>query len=271
MSTDNTAWLAAEAAAAQALDFDDPQTSESERDAAIRILLTRRLNAVTQPSHEINRLCEAQTRAREVAKSLKGLVRRAPRVLGIIRGALRKAFALDPDTLLFTESRPPPLPRKVNNLTEKALVLLIEPDVPLDINQFTSLCIKDQPARALSFTARDALERVKALKLLRQIEAAERDYWQQMAYGSWLTRKQHWVQLRKSLFAENALLAHRVYQLSDRGFAMVRNVMEIPGADARRRAPPGGRAVEKYSSEQTGVAWHQSGAGACAGCFAYLS
>ncbi|WP_339435545.1 dermonecrotic toxin domain-containing protein [Pseudomonas orientalis] len=250
MSTDNTAWLAAEAAAAQALDFDDPQTSESERDAAIRILLTRRLNAVTQPSHEINRLCEAQTRAREAAKSLKGLVGRAPRVLGIIRGALRKAFALDPDTLLFTESRPPPLPRKVNNLTEKALALLIEPAVPLNINQFTSLCIKDQPARALSFTARDALERVKALKLLRQIEAAERDYWQQLAYGSWLTRKQHWVQLRKSLFAENALLAHRVYQLSDRGFAMVRNVMEIPGADARRRA--GG---EWASIQVSGLAW----------------
>lgn len=110
MSTDTTAWLATEAAAAQALDFDDPQTSDAERDAAIRTLLTRRLNEVSQPSHEINRLCEAQARAREAAKSLKSLIGRAPRVLGIIRGALRKAFALDPDTLMFTESRPPPFP-----------------------------------------------------------------------------------------------------------------------------------------------------------------
>ena len=236
MSTDTTAWLAADAAAAQALDFDDPQTSDSERDAAIRILLTRRLNEVSQPSHEINRLYESQARAREAAKSLKGLIGRAPRVLGIIRSALRKAFALDPDTLIFTESRPPPSPLKIYSLTEKALALLIDPDVPLDINQFTVLRIKDEPARALAFTAWDALIRVKGLALLGQVEKAERDYWQQLAYGSWLTRKQHWVQLRKSLFAENALLAHRVYQLSDHGFAMVRKVMEIPGADARRRA-----------------------------------
>ena len=236
MSNDTTAWLAAEAAAAQALDFDAPQTSDAERDAAIRALLTRRLNEVSQPSHEINRLYEAQARAREAAKSLKGLIGRAPRVLGIIRGALRKAFALDPDTLMFTESRPPPFPLKVYSLTEKALALLIDPDVPLDINQFTVLRIKDEPARALAFTAWDALIRIKGLALLGQVEKAERDYWQQLAYGSWLTRKQHWVQLRKSLFAENARLAHRVYQLSDSGFAMVRKVMEIPGADARRRA-----------------------------------
>ncbi|MCF5235041.1 hypothetical protein GIW30_05860 [Pseudomonas sp. PA-5-4G] len=250
MSTDTTAWLAAEAAAAQTLNFDDPQTSDAQRDAAIRTLLTRRLNAVTQPSLEINRLYEAQARAREAVKLLKDLIGHAPRVLGIIRGALRKAFALDPDTLLFTEFRPPPLPQKVYSLTEKGLALLIDPDVPLDINQFTTLRIKDEPARTLPFTAWDALVRVKGLALLGQVEKAERDYWQQLAYGSWLTRKQRWVQLRKSLFAEHALLAHRVYQLSDRGFAMVRKVMEIPGADARRRA-----AGDWASIQVSRVAW----------------
>ncbi|WP_428552471.1 dermonecrotic toxin domain-containing protein [Pseudomonas edaphica] len=250
MSTDTTAWLAAEAAAAQTLNFDDPQTSDAQRDAAIRTLLTRRLNAVTQPSLEINRLYEAQARAREAVKLLKDLIGRAPRVLGIIRGALRKAFALDPDTLLFTEFRPPPLPQKVYSLTEKGLALLIDPDVPLDINQFTTLRIKDEPARTLPFTAWDALVRVKGLALLGQVEKAERDYWQQLAYGSWLTRKQRWVQLRKSLFAEHALLAHRVYQLSDRGYAMVRKVMEIPGADARRRA-----AGDWASIQVSRVAW----------------
>ncbi|MDQ0702744.1 hypothetical protein QF043_001536 [Pseudomonas sp. W3I7] len=250
MSTDNTAWLAAEVAAAQALDFDDPQTLDAERDAAIRTLVTRRLNEVSQPSHEINRLYEAQVSARASAKSLKNLIGRAPRVLGIIRGALRKAFALDPDTLLFTESRPAPLHLKVNNLTEKALGLLIQPDVPLDISQFTSLSIKDDPARSVPFTAWDALARVKGLALLGQIERAGREYWQQLAYGSWLTRKQHWVQLRKSLFAENALLAHRVYQLTDRGFALVRSLMEIPGADARRQA-----AGEWASIQVSRVAW----------------
>ncbi|WP_099487244.1 dermonecrotic toxin domain-containing protein [Pseudomonas sp. 2822-15] len=250
MSTDTTAWLAAEFAAAQALDFDDPQTLDAERDAAIRTLVTRRLNEVSQPSHEINRLYEAQLSARASAKSLRTLMGRAPRVLGIIRGALRKAFALDPDTLLFTESRPAPLHLKVNNLTEKALGLLIQPDVPLDISQFTSLSIKGEPARSVPFTAWDALARVKGLALLGQIERAGRAYWQQLAYGSWLTRKQHWVRLRKSLFAENALLAHRVYQLTDRGFALVRALMEIPGVDARRQA-----AGEWASIQVSRVAW----------------
>ncbi|NWA86642.1 dermonecrotic toxin domain-containing protein [Pseudomonas sp. D2002] len=236
MSTDTTAGLAAEAAWADTLDFDDPNTSSADRDAAIRVLLTRRLNAVMQPSAEINRLYEAQTRGSKAAKALSGLIGRAPRVLGILRGALREAFGLDPDTVLFSEPRPPALTQRIDSLTERALGLLIQPYVPLNINQFTALSVKDDPSRPLPFTAREALERINGLALLGRLDAAMRAYWQQLAQGSWLTRKQHWAQLRKSVFAENALLAHQVYQLSDNGFAMLRQLMELPGADARRRA-----------------------------------
>ena len=236
MSTDTTAGLAAEAAWADTLDFDDPNTSSADRDAAIRVLLTRRLNAVMQPSAEINRLYEAQTRGSKAAKALSGLIGRAPRVLGILRGALREAFGLDPDTVLFSEPRPPALVQRIDSLTERALGLLIQPYVPLNINQFTALSVKDDPSRPLPFTAREALERVNGLALLGRLDAAMRAYWQQLAQGSWLTRKQHWAQLRKSVFAENARLAHRLYQLTDNGFAMLRQLMELPGADARRRA-----------------------------------
>ncbi|OAE13801.1 hypothetical protein AZH11_04510 [Pseudomonas simiae] len=237
MSTDNTAVdpLASETRWADTLDFDDPQTSQVQRDEAIRALLTRRLNAVTQPSHEINRLHASQARGSECAKDLTGLIGRAPRVLGIIRGALREAFALDPDTVLFTEQCPGS-PQKVDSLTERALTLLVQPNVPININQFTTLSIKDDPAGRLSFTAVQTLEQVKGLALISRLDNAVREYWQQLAHGSWLSRRERWVQLRQALFAENALLAHRVYQLTDSGFAMVRQLMEIPGAAARKQA-----------------------------------
>lgn len=230
MSTDTTStW-------ADKLDFDDPHTASADRDEAMRTLLTRRLNAVTQPSLEINRLHEAQASASEAAKTLSGLLGRAPRVLGIVRSALQEAFGLDPDTVLFTEPRPPAPAQKIDSLTERALALLIQPYVPVNINHFTTLSIKDDPARTLPYTAWDALVRVKGLTLLGRIEQATREYWQQLAHGSWLTRRGRWAQLRTSLFAANALLAHRLYQLSDSGFDMLRKLLEIPDGDQRQRA-----------------------------------
>ncbi|MBV2080117.1 MULTISPECIES: DUF6543 domain-containing protein [Pseudomonas] len=229
MSTDTTAW-------ADKLDFDDPGTSPLERDEAIRALLTRRLNAVAHPSHEINQIQQAQVRGRESAKALSGLIGRAPRILGVIRGALREAFSLDPDTLLFTEPLPPAPARKVNSLTERALALLVQPNVPLNINQFTSLSLKDEPTKRLAFTARQALVRVKDLALLALLERAVAEYWQQLAYGSWLTRRERWVQLRTSLFAENAFLAHRTSQLTDSGYDMVSKLLQIPDGGLRQQA-----------------------------------
>ena len=229
MSTDTTAW-------ADKLDFDDPHTSSLERDEAIRVLLTRRLNAVVHPSHEINQIHQAQVRGRESAKALSGLIGRAPRILGVIRGALREAFSLDPDTLLFTEPLPPAPARKVNSLTERALALLIQPNVPLNINQFTSLSLKDDPTKRLTFTAREALVRVKDLALLARFERAVAEYWQQLAHGSWLTRRERWVQLRTSLFAENAFLAHRTSQLTDSGYDMLSKLLQIPDAGLRQKA-----------------------------------
>ncbi|MFL1555407.1 dermonecrotic toxin domain-containing protein [Pseudomonas sp. O11] len=237
MSTDSSSFapLASDTRWADTLDFADPQTSQVRREEAIRVLLTRRLNAVTHPSHEINQLHASQARGRECAKDLKGLIGRAPRVQGIIRGALREAFALDPDTVLFTE-RASGSPQKVDSLTERALALLVQPYVPININQFTTLSIKDDPTGRLPFTALQALERVKGLALLDRLDSAVRAYWQQLAHGSWLSRRERWVQLRQALFAENAWLAHRLYQLTDSGFAMVRQLMEIPGTAARKQA-----------------------------------
>ncbi|WP_338475354.1 dermonecrotic toxin domain-containing protein [Pseudomonas khavaziana] len=230
MSTDTTStW-------ADKLDFDDPHTTSADRDEAMRTLLTRRLNAVMQPSLEINRLHQAQASASEAAKVLSGLLGRAPRVLGVVRNALHEAFGLDPDTVLFTEPRPPAPPQKVDSLTERALALLIQPYVPVNINHFTALSIKDDPARTLPYTAWDALVRVKGLALLGRIEQAAREYWQQLAHGSWLTRRERWVQLRTSLFAANAWLAYRAYHLSDSGYDMLRKLLEIPEADQRQRA-----------------------------------
>ena len=221
---------------ADRLDFDDPHTSPAERDAALRTLLTRRLNAVTHPSLEINRLHDAQASASAAAKALSGLIGRAPRVLGIIRNALQEAFGLDPDTLLFTEPRPPGRAHKVDSLTERALASLIQPYVPVNINHFTALSIQGDPSRNLPYTAWDVLVRVKGLALLSRIEQVVGEYWRQLAHGSWLTRRGRWVQWRTSLFAANAFLAHQVYQLSDIGFDMLRKVLEIPDADQRRQA-----------------------------------
>lgn len=229
MSNDTTAW-------ADKLDFDDPLTSPLEREEAIRALLTRRLNAVARPSPEINQIHQAQVRGRESANALRGLIGRAPRILEVIRGALREAFSLDPDTLLFTEPLPPAPARKVNSLTERALALLVQPNVPLNINQFTSLSLKDDPSKRLTFTAREALVRVKDLALLVRFERAVAEYWQQLARGSWLTRRERWVQLRTSLFAESAFLAHRTSQLTDSGYDMVSKLLQIPDAGLRQQA-----------------------------------
>lgn len=229
MSTDTLAW-------ADKLDFDDPQTLPSERDEASRALLTRRLNAVPQPSLEINHIHQSQARGRESASALSGLIGRAPRVLGIVRSALREAFDLDPDALLFTEPLPPAPAQKIYSLTERALALLIQPEVPLNINLFTSVSLKDDPLRSLPFTAWDALVRVKALGLLGRIERTQREYWQSLAHGSWLTRRERWGQLRTSVFAEQAFLAHRVSQLTDSGYDMLRQLLQIPDADLRQQA-----------------------------------
>lgn len=198
--------------------------------------LTRRVNASAQPSRVINRLQAAEARCVESITLLRHLMSRAPRVLPVIRGALREAFALDPDTLLFTEPLPPAAAQKVHSLTERALALLVEPRVAANINSLTALSLKDNPTARLPFSARQALERIAGLTLLGTLERAVSDYWQGLADGSWLTRHERWVTQSRALFADKALIACELFQLSPPAFALVQHLIDAPTVQARERA-----------------------------------
>ncbi|HCT06663.1 MAG TPA: hypothetical protein DIW86_14980, partial [Pseudomonas sp.] len=219
-----------------AFDFDDPAVTREQRLAAIRALLTRRVNRTREPSRTINQIHAAHARCMHHAKELGHLAGRAPRILSIIRHALREAFALDPDTLLFSEPPPPQSPLHVNSLTDRALALFSDPGVPINLHHFTALSVQGQPTCALAFNAWQALERVRQLRLLDRINSATADYWQQLAQGTWLSRRERWVELRKALFADQAFLAHQLFHLSDNGYAMLGQLIDAPDAETRQRA-----------------------------------
>ncbi|SDN65548.1 dermonecrotic toxin domain-containing protein [Pseudomonas azotoformans] len=217
-------------------DLDSPIQASEARDQAVRRLLTRRLNASAQPSRLINQWHLVNTRCIESSKALKRLIGRAPRLLRVIRFALQEAFGLDPDNLLFTEPTPPRPAQKVDSLTERALALFSDPSLPINLNQYTALSLKDDPARTLPFTALQALERVKGLGLMARLDNQVREYWQYLAYGSWLTRQARWVQLRKRLFIDAGFLAHQLDELSDAGWVLVQQVADAPSGEARKCA-----------------------------------
>lgn len=242
-----------------AFDFDDPAVTRDERQAAIRALLTRRINAAPHPTRTLNQMHAVHARCILAAKQLGNLAGRAPRILSVIRHTLREAFALDPDTLLFSEPPPFQPARHVDSLTDRTLALFSDPGVPLNLHHFTALSLKGDPGRALPFNASQALARVSQLGLAARINQAMTDYWQQLAHGSWLSRRERWVELHKAMFADQAYLAHQVYQLSNAGYAMARQLVDAPSAKARQRA--GGA----WASLQVGtVAWPHIGAGALA-------
>lgn len=240
-------------------DFDDPGVTQDERLAAIRALLTRRVERARHPSRAINQLHAAHVRCHQASKELADLASRAPRILAVIRHALREAFALDPDTLLFSEPPPPQPAHHVNSLTDRTLALFSDPGVPVNLHHFTALSLRDEPGRALAFNATQALARVSQLGLAVRISQAMTGYWQQLARGSWLSRRERWVQLRKAMFADQAYLAHQLFQLSNAGYAMARQLMDAPSAEARQRA--GGA----WATLQVGaVAWPHVGVGVLA-------
>ncbi|TFY87440.1 hypothetical protein DYL61_26200 [Pseudomonas nabeulensis] len=203
---------------------------------SVQAQLTRRLNAVAQPSRFINQLHAAELRCAESVKILKSLINRAPTVLRVIRAALREAFAHDPDDLLFTEPLPPRAAQQVHSLTERALALLSDPFVAANTNQFTVLSLRGESTGRLPFTAREALERVRGLDLLGRLERAVSGYWQQLAHGSWLTRRERWVEQYKRAFAEKAFLAFEQDQLSAPAFALLQQVIDAPSAELRTTA-----------------------------------
>ncbi len=215
---------------------DDPARAAHEARQALRAQLTQRINSSPHPSRLINQLATADLRCADAARRVSGLIARAPKVLRVIRAALRQAFDLDPDTLLFTEPLPPATASKVECLTDRALQLLVLPSVPLNINQFTALSLKDEPTRRLPFTALEALQRVVALKLFERLNTAQTEYWQTLATGSWQTREERWVELHRQLFADRALVARQLDELSSAGAVMVQALVDAPTAEARQRA-----------------------------------
>jgi hypothetical protein len=90
----------------------DPDVSDDDALTALRAQLTLRINSSPHPSRLINRLAVADLRCAESASGLTRLISRAPRVLRVIRAELRKAFDLDPDSVIFTEPRPPAAAQK---------------------------------------------------------------------------------------------------------------------------------------------------------------
>ncbi|MGC3725345.1 hypothetical protein, partial [Enterococcus faecalis] len=93
------------------------------------------------------------------------------------------------------------VPEHVDSLTDRALLLLVLPSVPINVNQFTGLSVKGEPNRRLPYTPLDVLERVIALRLFDRLARAHTDYWATLVQGGWLTRRERWVELHAQLFA----------------------------------------------------------------------
>lgn len=215
---------------------DDSDVPDDDAWQAMRTELTRRINASPYPSLLINRLAAADVRSAESAKLRSRLILGAPRVLRVIRAELRKAFDLDPDNLLLTEPKPPAAAQKVESLTDRTLRLLVLPSVPINLNHYTTLSLKDDPARVLPFTPLEACQRVIALNLFGRLAQAYSDYWQALVPGSWLTRQERWGELHQQAFADQAFVAWQLDELSAAGRAMVQALVDAPTAQARQRA-----------------------------------
>ncbi|KMT56889.1 dermonecrotic toxin domain-containing protein [Pseudomonas fildesensis] len=219
-----------------AFDPFEPDVATEVESRAMCDPLIQRINAYTHPSRLINQIGLADWRCTESTQELARLIGRSPKVLKVIRAELRTAFEIDPDSLLFTEPESPGVPRKVDSLTDRALLLLVRPSVEINVNQFTALSVKGDPSRRLPYTPLDVLRRVIAMTLFERLARAVTDYWDTLAQGSWLTHRERWVELHKGLFADRAFLARQLGELTSAGMAMVQALIDAPTAQARQRA-----------------------------------
>lgn len=227
------------------IDTTDPTAQASIQQ--MRSQLSRRINSHPQPSRLINQLGLADQRCANTTKALMHLTVRAPKILTVIRAALRKAFDIDPDKLLFTQAMPPPALHRVDTLTERALLLLALPAVPINLNQFTTLSVKDETARVWPLTPLQVLQQVIAMKLFERLGAAFSRYWETLAAGSWQTRQEHWCQLQAELFADRAFIAGQLGELSSEASSLVQALIDAPSPEARQRA--GGDWVSARASQ----------------------
>ncbi|WP_338723439.1 DUF6543 domain-containing protein [Pseudomonas tolaasii] len=220
-------------------DSDDTPHAEVAAEAewqAIRGQVKRRINTCTHPSRLINQLCLADMRCRESAQALTHLIGRSPRILKVIRAQLLNTFDEDPDKVLFTLPAKDGQPEKVDSLTGQALVWLFQHAMDASVYASTTLSVKGKPGYRLPFTPLEALQRVRAMGLFERLTLATTQYWDSLAYGSWLTRREYWVALHKELFADRALIARHLDELSSAGMELVQAVTDAPSAELRRCA-----------------------------------
>ncbi|NVZ20453.1 dermonecrotic toxin domain-containing protein [Pseudomonas costantinii] len=217
-------------------DTGEPDIAAEAVREEIRNQLRWRINACTHPSRLINQIALADLRCGESTQALSYLIGRSPKVLNVLRAALRKVFKVDPDSLLFTEPKPPGAPEKVDTLTDRALLLLVKPSVAINVNSFTALSVKGDPDRRLPYTPLEVLQQVIAMPLSDRLARAHKTYWNTLAQGSWLTRRERWVELHTALFADRAFIARQLDELSSAGMVMVQAIIDAPAAEARRRA-----------------------------------
>lgn len=220
-------------------DIDDASDAEETVDAelrAIRNQLKVRIRTSTHPSRLINQIWLADMRCRESAQTLTHLLGRSPKILKVIRAELYKEFKEEPDDLLFTVPAKGGEPEKVDSLTSRALSLLFEPWTAASVSPSTTLTIKGKPGSGLTLTPLEALQRVVAMRLYERLIHTAAHYWDTLAYGSWRTRRERWVALHEELFADRALIARQLDELSSTGMAMVQAVIDAPSAQARQVA-----------------------------------
>ncbi|UII69936.1 hypothetical protein LVW35_20030 [Pseudomonas sp. HN11] len=217
------------------VDIDDSSDTEAKF-RAMRDKLKWRINTCTHPSRLINQLCLADMRCRESAQTLTHLIGRSPRILKVIRAELYKEFNEEPDDLLFTVPAKDGGPEKVDTLTGRALSMLFEPHIDADVCSSTTLSIKAKPGYRVTLTPFNVLQRVIAMRLFERLVLAATEYWDTLVYGSWLTRRERWVDLHKVLFADRAFVARQLDELSSTAMAMVQVVIDAPSAEARQRA-----------------------------------
>lgn len=203
---------------------------------AIRDTLRRRINSEAQPSRLINQIVLADMRCKASKRALEHLIGRSPKVMNVIRAELRRAFERDPDNLLFTERGLAGVPPKVETLTERALGLLVRPSVVVNLNQFTALSIRGDADTRLPYTPLDVLQRVIEMRLSDRLAYATSRYWQTLAQGSWLTRRQRWDEQQAQLFVDRAFLARQLDELSSAGMAMIKAIIDAPSPEERQCA-----------------------------------
>lgn len=206
-------------------------STESDTDArpadgdAIRSGLAQRINRTAHPSLLINELHAACARSEMSAKQLTRMLERAPRIPWMIRGALRKAFGVDPDTLLLkVPAQLEGVPRS-RELVEASLAVLAGQGTA--DGQLT--CTRD-------CLAYEELSKVLGDDWPGRIEAANGVYWSGLAPDSWRSRRDRWRELYAQWFADQALLAEGMGELSEHGLAMAHGIAEAPTRQARARA-----------------------------------